>query len=152
MQECVRAVLLTPEGQVLLMKVAGRIKELWITPGGRIHPGEQPEAALIREIREETGRTGIEIRGEIWFRYGTYLAGDRLLEERERFYLVPSERFEPVTGGMEAAEVNRHRGFRWWSIPEIVASAETFVPHRMAVLLRDLQDNGPPTTVIYVLD
>ena len=145
-----RAVLLTSDGFVLLMKVRGRAEDLWITPGGRIRPGEDPIAAVAREIREETGRTGLEIRGQIWVRHGKYLADDRWLVEREHFFLVPSERFQPTTAGMEEAERKRHQGFKWWSIREIEDSPDTFVPPRMAELLRSLRHDGVPTHVLDV--
>jgi len=42
-------------GKVLIAK---RIKpSLWSLPGGRLEPGETPEAAAIRELFEETGVT-----------------------------------------------------------------------------------------------
>ena len=150
MQVSARAVLLTPDGFVLLMKVRGRAADLWITPGGRIRPGEDPEAALVREIREETGRTGLEVRGEIWVRHGKYVADDRWLEQQEHFFLVPTERFEPTTAEMEDAERKRHRGFQWWSIPEIADSPDSFVPPRIAELLRNLRHDGAPTRVLDV--
>ena len=150
MQVSARAVLLTSDGFVLLMKVSGHLGDFWITPGGRMCPGEDPVTALVREIREETGRTGVEIRGEIWVRHGKYLAADRWLGEREHFFLVPSERFEPTTAGMEDAERKRHRGFQWWSIPEIADSPDSFVPPRMAELLRNLRHDGAPPRVLDV--
>lgn len=41
------------DGKVLIAK---RLKpSLWSLPGGRIEPGETPEAAAMRELLEETG-------------------------------------------------------------------------------------------------
>lgn len=53
----VAAALVDPEGRVLLQQRApGRQMEgLWEFPGGKIEEGERPEAALIRELREELG-------------------------------------------------------------------------------------------------
>ena len=48
------------EGSILLVRrgrppQAGR----WSVPGGHVEPGETPEAAVLRELREETGLEGV---------------------------------------------------------------------------------------------
>ena len=49
--------LVDPDGRVLLaQRPEGKdMAGLWEFPGGKIEPGETPEAALIREIDEELG-------------------------------------------------------------------------------------------------
>lgn len=53
----VAVALIDPDGRVLLARrpegkpMAG----LWEFPGGKVHSGELPESALIRELREELG-------------------------------------------------------------------------------------------------
>jgi 8-oxo-dGTP pyrophosphatase MutT (NUDIX family) len=68
------------EGRLLLARhVEG---DLWSTPGGAIEPGESPQDAAIRELREETGLQGDEC--ELFGAYGgpefeiTYRNGDRV--------------------------------------------------------------------------
>jgi 8-oxo-dGTP diphosphatase len=45
-------------GRVLLSREPdgrGRLPARWLLPGGGVEPGEHPEQAVIREVREETG-------------------------------------------------------------------------------------------------
>ena len=53
----VAAAMIDGEGRILLQRRAeGRaMARLWEFPGGKIDSGETPEAALVRELREELG-------------------------------------------------------------------------------------------------
>jgi 8-oxo-dGTP diphosphatase len=53
----VAAALVAADGRILLQqRAAGRsMAGLWEFPGGKVEPGETPEAALARELHEELG-------------------------------------------------------------------------------------------------
>lgn len=53
----VACALVDPDGRVLLaQRPAGKAHAgAWEFPGGKVEPGESPELALVRELREELG-------------------------------------------------------------------------------------------------
>ncbi len=57
-----------PSGLLVARRSAPeKLAGLWEFPGGKVEPGEEPEAALCRELSEELGigaRLGVELQAE----------------------------------------------------------------------------------------
>lgn len=57
---CVGAVVRDTSGRILLVRRANPPAQgTWSIPGGRVEPDETHEAAVVRELAEETGLTGV---------------------------------------------------------------------------------------------
>jgi len=150
-REAVRALLISPEREILLMRTALPTlddRTGWITPGGGIAPREDPLSGLRRELLEETGLGDPEIGPEVWTRRHSFRVRGQTWNQHERFFLVACERFEPSIDGMQERELEYFQTYRWWSIDGIENSGELFAPRRMGRLLRELLRDGPPPAPI----
>lgn len=91
------------ETEVLLIKRGNSPFEgMWAAPGGFIDMDETPEAAVGRELAEETGITGIRL-----FQYHTYGDVDRDPRHRTISIAYTGLLLDPdqiATGGDDAAE------------------------------------------------
>lgn len=154
-RHAVRALLLTPQEELLLIKIIEpkSKRAFWLTPGGGMHPGEDAVTCLRREIFEETGLTHFDIGPEIWRREHRFTWAGKPILQRERFYLVNIDRFEPIDHHLpDQVEQDAFGGFRWWQAQEIAPSSEAFAPRRLGPLLQSLIQDGPPAQPIFLTE
>lgn len=139
-----RAIVLDPDDRILLVRWVNEDHgvDTWLTPGGGLAEGEDPDEGLRRELREEAALESFEPGPLIWRRTHAFPWYGWTIEQRETFVLVRVPSFEAHPTPELAAE--GVRDIRWWTADEIEASDETFAPRRLAALLRDLLESGPP--------
>jgi 8-oxo-dGTP pyrophosphatase MutT (NUDIX family) len=95
-------------GQILLISTqAGR----WQLPKGHIEDGETPEAAAVREVREETGVTGKLVAPLPGVEYWYIERGRRRIHKRVDYYLLTYESGDAAD--FDADEVTGASWFSW---------------------------------------
>ena len=130
----------------MLQRFTSNEKSWWVCPGGGLNEGEDVLDGARREALEELG-IDVELGPEIWTRRHVFPWRDRVLDQRERFFLVRvPERFEPRPRiGDESLWAEGIREQRWWEVAEIEGDQTVeFAPRQLAQLLRALESEGPP--------
>ena len=141
-RSAVRALVLDERGCALLLRWARPIgSDFWITPGGRVEPGETEGQALRRELREEAGLVAPEVGPAVWTAEFVFPSAAGWYRQRERVYLVRVQQADVRVPELVDENVHEHR---WWTIAELQASAALFGPRRLPELARHVLDHGPP--------
>lgn len=139
----VRVVLVDAGGRLLLfdthdptMPETGR---WWELPGGGMKPGEDVVATVVREIAEETGLrvSPADVGDPHWTRDVTYARRHVRTLQHELVVRaeVAGERPTVVATGRTEHERDEYAGHRWWTVAEVVGSADRFFPDSLPTLL-----------------
>ncbi len=142
-RNAVRAMLLTPDEKLLLLKIRlPGVSPFWIAPGGGIEPAETADQALRRELQEELGLIDFAIGPVLWRRQHTFnWKGDRLCQ-CEVYHAVHTRYFKPrMSDRIESAVLDE---FRWWNVTDLANATERLTPLSLAAIVNSYLRYGPP--------
>ncbi len=105
-----RVLVLDEEGRFLCVQQLVKGKTLWNFPGGKIEPGEKPDAAARRELHEELGidvpclhplgRETFKIDKARWFGFfylAPYYRGEAIIREPDKLTDVSFFRYDQMS-------------------------------------------------------
>ena len=109
----------------------------WITPGGGVEPGETHDEGARRELFEETGLEIDDLGAPVWNLdfVVDYEGGDHDTGHAE-YYLTRTSTFQPSSSNWTPEEHSDVLEHRWWSLDELIATAEPFEPADLVTLIR----------------
>ena len=134
-----RCVLLDRRGRVFLIRSEDPVdprKPEWLEiPGGGVGWGEDSAAACLRELREETGITDVEMGPCVWTQYVEYTFSGLDFKSDERIHVARCDGGEFRPRGLEALEAAAFLGADWWTLDDLLANDEPTVPARLREFL-----------------
>lgn len=134
-----RVLCFDPVGRLLMIRShdpADRAKPpWWELPGGGIDPGERPEDACRRELREEVGMANVEMGPCVWVQRAQFTFAGWDFDQAERIHVATSDGVTDLPTHLEAFEAMAFEMTKWWDIAELLESTEPTVPPRLREFL-----------------
>lgn len=121
---------LVMRGQELLL-LHKHHKDEYMLPKGHIEPGETPEAAALRETREETGYANLRVLANLGTLHSAFTLDGERVERDETYFLMELLDDTPVAPGGPDDRPHDRAAFRLLWLPAASAAERlTFEPAR----------------------
>lgn len=136
----IRVLLLDPASRVLLfegrdLSDASDTARWWFTAGGGMEQGETLVEAAEREVREETGHTGLEIVGPFHRREFDFMNHGDPQHQIEHFFAARTGDIEVSVEGWTDLERRAVTSSRWWTAAELESGSVSFFPVNLVELM-----------------
>ena len=137
-------------GQVFVAKRIDMTSEAWQMPQGGIDDGEQPQAAALRELKEEIGTDNATILAESadWYRYDLpdhlvpKIWGGKYRGQEQKWFVLR------LNGGDELIDITGdHAEFSEWKWVNALSLPDVIVPFKRALYAALVQEFGHLATV-----
>lgn len=143
-RESARAIIVDPDNRVLLMQIKPdfaidpkrpELVAYWITPGGGVRDGERIEAAIVRELAEETGFCDLAPGPFIHSLDQELMWKGELTIIRDHYFLVRAPQTDLSIDQMEEEERSIFQGYRWWPVCDLRAASFDLRPETLKELI-----------------
>lgn len=150
-----RVVVVNPAGAVLLVRYedaapidpsAPQRVVYWVPPGGGLDEGESFEQAARREVEEETGIELVKLGPPIWHRELPLVHRGQTKLQQERYFVAWAQPTRPPRN--RTSETIEE--IRWWTVAEMRASTETFLPDGFLELVAPVVAGDVPLAPIQI--